>query len=299
MNYIILDLEWDSAYHTRYKRFLNQILQIGAVKLDESFHIIDTFEATVKSDFSKRVTGRFSALTGITTQKMLAGIPLDNAVDRYNEWSGSNTVTMTWSNSDLFSIIENEEFLLTGGRKLRIEKYLDLQKYIQGEMRLMGNELTNQISLEMAAGIMGISTESFDLHTARDDSLVCAEILKKCYNSERFAAMVQDTANPDFYRRLTFKPYAISDIHDSDIEPEQLHFICEKCSHKAKRLTQWKYRNRWFYAEFLCKICNHRFCGRVSFKKTYDSIIVRHKITPTKPKTEKNKHELQSVPEKL
>ena len=62
MNYIILDLEWDSAYSTRHKKFINQILQIGAVKLDGNFNIVDTFEETIKSDISKRVTGRFSKL---------------------------------------------------------------------------------------------------------------------------------------------------------------------------------------------------------------------------------------------
>ena len=55
MRYIILDLEWDSAYSVKHKRFINQILQIGAVKLNESFDIIDTFEVTVKSAISKRL----------------------------------------------------------------------------------------------------------------------------------------------------------------------------------------------------------------------------------------------------
>ena len=65
MNYIILDLEWDSAYSVIHKRFLNQILQIGAVKLDENFNIIDVFDVTVKSSFSKRLSKRFIELTGI------------------------------------------------------------------------------------------------------------------------------------------------------------------------------------------------------------------------------------------
>ena len=42
MEYIILDLEWDSIYYKPEKRFINHILQIGAVKLDENFNTIDT-----------------------------------------------------------------------------------------------------------------------------------------------------------------------------------------------------------------------------------------------------------------
>ena len=112
MNYIILDLEWDSTYFVKQKRFINQILQIGAVKLDSRFNLIDTFEVTIKSSISKRVTGRFAKLTGITTEVMLGGVPFAQAVDMYNDWAGENTVTMTWSNSDLYTILENEDNLL-------------------------------------------------------------------------------------------------------------------------------------------------------------------------------------------
>jgi len=55
MNYIILDLEWDSTYYPKQKRFINQILQIGAVKLNQSFEVVDTFETTIKSSISKKM----------------------------------------------------------------------------------------------------------------------------------------------------------------------------------------------------------------------------------------------------
>ena len=42
MEYVILDLEWDSVFYPPKKRFINQILQIGAVQLNDDFNIIDT-----------------------------------------------------------------------------------------------------------------------------------------------------------------------------------------------------------------------------------------------------------------
>ena len=183
MNYIILDLEWDSAYHKVYKRFINQILQIGAIKLDDNLRFVDSFEITVKSDFSKKVSGRFANLTGIKTEDMLSGVPLYDAVEQYNAWVGDNTVTMTWSNSDIFAIIENEELLLNNSNHFKIEKYLDLQKFTQGEIRKLGTELKNQISLGDAAELLGVSSQGLDLHTAKDDSMLAAEILKKTYNN--------------------------------------------------------------------------------------------------------------------
>ena len=305
MDYIILDLEWDSAYSAKHKRFINQILQIGAVKLNGEFNIVDTFEETVKSEISKKVTERFAGLTGITTEKMLAGVPFDTAVDRYNAWAGKNTVTMTWSDSDLYTIKDNEECLLSGGRKFAIEKYLDLQRFVQGELRRGGYENKNQISLGAAAELLGVKTDSFELHTAKDDSLLSVALLQKCYNEERFSALIRDTADPEFYKRLRFKPYNISDINDKLINKEDLRFFCDRCGEKAKRITKWRYRNRWFSAKFECKKCGRRFWGRIFFKKTYDDLIVRKRIFDIRtakteadePKTEKKQNEMQSVSE--
>lgn len=298
MKYIILDLEWDSAYHKKHKSFINQILQIGAIKFDENFNYLDSFEVTVKSDFAKKVSSRFAKLTGITTEAMLSGIGLLEAVRLYNDWSGSDTITMTWSNSDIFTILENEELLLDGKTSFKLERYLDLQKFIQGELRLLGNDSKNQISLSDAAQMLEISAEGLDLHTAKDDSLLAAAMLKKCYNKERFEALIQDTTNGSFYKRLKFKPYSITDINDKHIDKKQLKFSCDCCKIQAYRMSEWKYRNRWFSARFVCKKCKREFTGRISFKKTYDSVIVRKKILISQKATEK-KNELQAVSKKL
>lgn len=276
MNYIILDLEWDSTFFVKQKRFINQILQIGAVKLDSNFDIIDTFEVTIKSSISKRVTGRFSSLTGITSEDMRNGLPFSQAVEKYNAWVGENTVTMTWSNSDLYTIIENEENLLEGQR-FKLEKHLDLQKFIQKEMQLKSYDNKNQVSLSLAAEFLGVKTENIDFHTAKDDSIVAAYLLKKCYNSERFIPLIKDTSNPEFFKRLRFKSYCISNLKDENIDKRYLDFKCEKCGKMAKRVSKWKYSNRWFAANFICS-CGERFNGRVTFKKTYDDLLVRQKI---------------------
>lgn len=286
MNYVILDLEWDSVFYKPQKRFINQILQIGAVKLDSEFNLIDTFEATIKSEISNKVTGRFAKLTGITNEVMRAGIPFSTAVENYNAWVGDNAVTMTWSNSDLYTILENEDTLLNGLR-FKIEKYLDLQVFIQNEMRLKGYEDKNQISLEAAAEKLEIETDGIDFHTAKDDSLVCAFLLKKCYNEERFESLIKDAGSPEFLKRLKFKAYAISKINDKNVDKKHLVFKCPECNKKAKQVTKWKYQNRWFWANFTCS-CGKKFCGRVSFKKTYDDVIVRRNIGEFKVKKPKN-----------
>lgn len=289
MHYVILDMEWDGAYHKEHKRFVNQILQIGAVKLDEKFNIVDIFDVTVKSSISKKVSKRFVELTGITKEMMLDGILLSEAVDQYNKWLGNDTVTITWSNSDLYTIAENEKFLLNN-QKFKIEKYLDLQKFIQNEMYLRGYTDKNQVSLSLAAEFLQIETEDIDFHTAKDDSLVAAYLLKKCYNEERFVPLIKDATNPEFFKRLRFKSYSISNIHNEKIDKKHLEFECPKCGKIAKRVAKWKYSNRWFAANFICD-CGEKFNGRVMFRQTFDELIVKRKICEFKEKKQTIKEE--------
>lgn len=304
MNYIILDMEWDNAYCPKVKGFINQILQIGAVKIDENMRITDTFDVTVKSEFAKKVSKRCTELTGITTEKMLAGVPLAAAINRYNEWAGSDTVTLTWSNSDLYTVLQNEK-LLPDGVRMHIEKYMDLQKYIQNEMRLCGMEVSGQVSLANAAEMLGVTTEGIELHNAKDDSLLSAALLKKHYCPERMKQYIKDTSQKDFYERLRFKPYYISDISNRLIDNKQLRFFCDVCGGAAKRKSRWRFNNRWFTAEFCCGECKRRFVGRISFRKTYDDVIVKKVITEVKHRPDKSvikkdvNNEMQSLSAKV
>ncbi len=299
MNIIILDLEWDSAYSVKNQRFVNQIIQIGAVKLDENCNIVDTFVSTVKSRLSKKLTRRFIELTGITNEQMREGVPLSKAVELYNQWAGKNTLTMTWSTSDLYTIIENCKYLLTPSTRFYIEKYADLQSYVQNEMRGLGYDFQSQISLGNAAAMLGISAEGLELHKAKDDCLLSVALLKRFYNSQKMKTYIKDAANPEFFRRLSFKSYTLSNIKDDKIKPENLIFKCDKCGQVSKCITGWKYRNGWFSANFRCVDCKRTYIGRVSFKKTYDNLIVKKKIVDLKAVEKKEENVMQSVSEKV
>ena len=41
MNFIIFDLEWNNAYNYKLKRGMNEIIEIGAVKLDENLDVVE------------------------------------------------------------------------------------------------------------------------------------------------------------------------------------------------------------------------------------------------------------------
>ena len=43
LHYIILDLEWNTAYARRIKGFINEIIEVGAVMLDDNLNTVDEF----------------------------------------------------------------------------------------------------------------------------------------------------------------------------------------------------------------------------------------------------------------
>ena len=48
MSYVILDLEWNASFSKKLRKFVNEIIEFGAVRLDENYEITDTFSVMVK-----------------------------------------------------------------------------------------------------------------------------------------------------------------------------------------------------------------------------------------------------------
>ena len=68
MEYIILDNEWITTYYKIGSRSFNELIEIGAVKLDENLNEISRFTALIRSTFTKKLSSRFQRLTNITTE---------------------------------------------------------------------------------------------------------------------------------------------------------------------------------------------------------------------------------------
>lgn len=287
MNYILLDLEWNNAYCKKSGGFVNEIIEFGAVKLDEQFRELERFDQMVRSSLTKNLTGRFRELTGITNEQMREGIPFADALAAYRKWAGEDTVTLTWSDSDLRTLYDNCQLFTDSERNARIGKYVDLQRYFQYELSLLGKGSKNQISLSNAAALFNIDIGDQTLHHAVDDSSIAASILRRCYCKEHFEPFICDTDAEEFYQKLRFKAYYIHDLNSPLIDKSKLSFSCPVCKKKAKRIKAWKYKIPWFQSCFSCQNCGKTFQAGVSFKRCFDHTVTRKKLFPEKAKAEK------------
>ena len=194
MNYIILDLEWNTALEKKSGKYVNEIIEIGAIKLNEKLKEIDRFSAFISSKLTNKLSGRFKNLTGISNEDMLSGKTFEEVMREFSAWAGKNTITLTWSNSDIYTLYDNYNTFLGIDGIPCIAKYVDLQKYTQAIFLRDGFDINNQISLATAADMLEIDYKSLALHRAVDDSDLTAMIFAAVYEKRIFKEFIVDTS---------------------------------------------------------------------------------------------------------
>ncbi|HEX2985766.1 MAG TPA: 3'-5' exonuclease [Caproiciproducens sp.] len=274
MNYVILDLEWNGTYSRRIKGFINEIIEFGAVKVDQSLNIIDTFEALVRPQVGKKISGKIKTLTSITNEDLEGGLQFMQATSRFKKWMG-DAVLMTWGTSDILTLIENYRYFCGSARIPFLTRYINLQAFCE---KMLDYDSTKQMGLSTSAQLLEIDEDDFDHHRALGDSLLSLRCLQKLYSIEKLAPFIQDAETDEFYDRIQFKTVIICDLNNPLIKRSDMNFNCDICGGRAHRVSEWQLKNKSYRALFICRNCDHKFYGRVQFKLKYEGMTVKRAI---------------------
>lgn len=284
MHYIILDLEWNNAYARRIKGFFNEIIEIGAVMLDEHLKVIDEFSCFINAQVGKKLRGNIKRLTNITNEDLKSGIVFTKAMSKFRDWIGSEeNVVLTYGDGDIRVLIENFKYLNGIDKIPFLTNYVDVQSYIQ---RILSVSPARQLGLSSAAEMLEIDETIYSHHRALDDSKLTADCFRKVYDKEKFDPMIIP-CDSAFYGKLAFKPYAISSLNNPNVDKSLLNYTCEKCGTKGKIVKNWRYSNQFFRAVYRCPICRTNVMVSVRFKKYYDHIETKKNISVIQPDTVK------------
>ena len=289
MQYIILDLEWNGAWSKRTGRYFNEIIEIGAVRLDEERRVVDEYQALIRPRVSGKLTTLVSDLTSITDQELKSGTTFCRAMERFGRWVGeAQNLVMTWGNTDLLVLVENFRYYYGNGRIRFLSRYADLQKYCQREMNLGGG---NHLGLLKAAQSLEILVDEESLHRALDDSRLAAKVFARMFDEGRLASFVQNALTEDFYRRLTFKNKVIDDIRSPLIDRQELAVPCPVCQRRMRRKGKWAFRRRFFKAGFVCRSCQKEFDVQLQFKQEFDGVTVKRIVLERLPASQQEEKE--------
>ncbi len=280
MQYIIMDLEWNTTYGQKINGFINEVIEIGAVKLDENLEVVDTFASFVKVQIGKKLMGRVKRLTNITLDDIRSGVPFTKAMSDFRHWVGSeDSITLTWGDTDIRVLIENYKYLNGISVIPFLENYANLQNYYQ---RVHNISLSKQVGLSAAAEALEINSLAYDTHRALGDSLLSAEIFRRSFDPEMLEKLTSP-CDSFFYDKLTFKPFVVSSLSNPLVNEEILSCTCRKCHASASQLEEWFFKNQYFQAKFFCEGCQVTYKVKVRFKKYYDRLDINKYVQLVRP----------------
>lgn len=162
---VIFDLEWNRGYD---KNPLNEILQIGAVRVDHlGGPVLDVFDAYIRPVVHRRFDVGASALPELREYRS-RGRSFGGAMNAFRAWCAGEHVFASWGSGDLDTLKENCRYWHVDFLPEEERKVLDLQAAFA---YMLGTE--QSIALWRAAAYCGIP-DSFTFHNARNDALYTA-----------------------------------------------------------------------------------------------------------------------------
>lgn len=177
MYYIILDMEWNQALdraHTVQQPILlrGEIIQIGAVKADEHFNLVDTLKINVAPKYYKKMNRHVEKITGITNEMLAKGEKFPEAFNRLKEWCGEEFRFITWGFDDIAMLADNLE--LHGLDRSYGSDYVNLQLIYKNQI---DNERV-QWSLSDAVERLQIPMDA-QAHDAMNDAWFTYQVCKQ------------------------------------------------------------------------------------------------------------------------
>ncbi len=198
--YIVLDFEFNQSYN-----FINntkgepnpkcrfEIIQIGAVKLDNNLKITDSFNELIKPQIYKDIHPHVQKITGFSINNFIG---CNSFIDVYAKFSNfiakdskTSPILCTWGNSDIRALYRNLTYYNIVTPPIII-KYIDIQNIAT---KYLNYNKGGAIGLKNAVDMLNIKTNEL-YHNAYYDALYSAEVFKivksdkeqlKIFNSKR------------------------------------------------------------------------------------------------------------------
>ena len=179
---IILDFEFNPVFDPEVKPAMcNEIIEIGAVKLNERLKICDRFNTYIRPVHNE-ITPIITSITGITAETVENSPLFAQAMESFAEWAGECPRFYTWSDTDRGVLLAEMDYKLNEDDPLYdvFESYwVDLQRLFG---RIMGFQ--KSMGLSNALGVLEIVFSGTE-HGALADAENTARIMKILRDKKR------------------------------------------------------------------------------------------------------------------
>lgn len=231
MHYIVLDLEWNQAlsreqFVTEPVKLRGEIVQIGAVKLDESFKTVDVFKIMISPRHYKIMNYKVRELTGIRTSDLRRGHTFPTAFSLFTKWCGEECTLLTWGCDDIPMLKDN--MTLHGIDTESLPPHYDVQPIFDSQI----TKEKRQHSLTAAMELLG--EPPFEAHDALNDALSTAVVCRHLDMEAGFLGYEDITRSsklPTVARSFT---RFVEILNDDEVNT----FVCPECR-KLLHTAEW------------------------------------------------------------
>ena len=179
MHYIVLDLEWNQplswqspVYKQIGDRLIFEMIQIGAVKLDDDLQIADALSLPIAPTHYIQIHPRIRRMTGLGAEELAGAPAFREALEQFAAWCGEDYVLLTWGCDDVSVLQQNIDFF--GCQDIPLPPLCDIQKLFA-----QVHQLKDRPSLKKAMELMDIAPdESMAFHNARNDAWYTALVFR-------------------------------------------------------------------------------------------------------------------------
>ncbi|MGN0136441.1 exonuclease domain-containing protein [Anaerotignum sp.] len=264
MKYIILDLEWNQAIKKLHLYLEGEIIQIGAVKLDESFKKIETFKIGIAPKYYKKLHWKVAELTHISEADFAYGFSFPTAFRYFKDWCGDEFTLLTWGNDDLRILRANLNLYKLDPNWIPAAYNLQLifDRQIAHENRqcslLYAMEKINKVPLE-AHDALHDALNTYEVCQTLDLNRAFADYssYRKKKITPEYPNVAGQTSDAFIYpsKKTAFKATSKQDI------------FCP-CCNKTMDHMEWISQNDIKYISLAKCTCGHEYFIRMKIKKT-------------------------------
>lgn len=153
-----------------------EIIQIGAVKLNDEYEIADEFSINIKPELYKKIHPYVEKITGLTDADFVDAPHFAEAYSKFHKFMGQDKILGTWGYSDVKALFRNITFNKIVKPPVIIN-YVDIQKLATQYLKYSKG---GNIGLKNAVDAFEIEIdESKHFHNAFSDAYYTAQVLKK------------------------------------------------------------------------------------------------------------------------
>ncbi len=225
MQYIVLDMEWNQPWDMkkaiRSPIYLKgEIIQIGAVKLDERFNIIDSFKILIAPQYYKKMHSKVSKLTKITTGDLKSGVPFKDAFKLFKNWCGEEFVFLIWGWDDIPMLKDN--MTVFGSDESWLPRWYNVQMIYDQQIAKEGRQHALSDAMEKLGETL------IDAHDALNDAYGTARVCLHLDMKKGFEDYVQIEIKRKIAKLKLIKDF--TSRRASQTDPEVHSFICPMCN---------------------------------------------------------------------